>query len=195
MITFKLKQDQAKDWFPETYQNFIDELRNSKSLSKDILEEKLEWDLTWGFFVKKAITEEEKLEQKDNYIRKMDLIYDDRVKLEMPRIRCSLNLKAGYYYKMDRVVETSTPDFVLDMAREVVKYMMIQEQQYVGNPEVLESIREFYESLMKNIGLDDQLDGYNLNMDDILDKINDKGMSSLSPRELEYLEKMSKGSR
>lgn len=59
MVAFKLSQDQVKDWFPTTYQYFIDELRNSKSSSNDIPEEKIEWCLSWGFFVKKATSEEE----------------------------------------------------------------------------------------------------------------------------------------
>ncbi len=190
MVTFKLTQEQAKSWFPDTYENFVSELKNSKSSSNDVLEEKMEWYLNWGFFVKKALTDEERADQKENYIRKMDLIYDDRIKLEIPRIRCSLNLKAGYYYRMDRVTELVTPEFVEDMAKEIIKYMMIQEQQFVNNDQVLASIQEFSESIMRNWELDDS--STNLNMDDILDKINDKGMSSLSPRELKYLENMSK---
>lgn len=55
MVTFKLTQDQAKSWFPETYHSFITELRSSKSLSKDTLEENMNWFLNWGFFVKNQI--------------------------------------------------------------------------------------------------------------------------------------------
>jgi hypothetical protein len=192
MVVFKLNQDQVRDWFPKTYQSFIDELRCSQSTSNDVPEEKLEWGMNWGFFVKKAVTQEEKNIQMENYTQKMNLIYEDRIQLEMPRIRCSLSLKAGYYHRIDRVLDLEVPDFVKDMAKEIVKFMMIQEQHFVGNPEVFESIREFYESLVENMEMDNQLDNPHLNMDDILDKISEKGMSSLSPRELEYLEKMSK---
>jgi hypothetical protein len=190
MVTFKLTQDQAKSWFPETYENFLNELKTSKSSSSGVLDENMEWYLNWGFFVKKATTEEEIANQKENYIRKMDLVYDDRIKLEIPRIRCSLNLKAGYYYRMDRVIESKNPEFVEDMAKEIIKYMMIQEQQFINNDQVLASIQEFSELMMRNWESDES--PTNLNMDDILDKINDKGMSSLSPRELKYLENMSK---
>lgn len=189
MVTFKLTQDQAKSWFPETYHSFITELRSSKSLSKDTLEENMNWFLNWGFFVKKSNTEEEKYHQQENYKRKMELVYEDRVKLEMPRIRCSLNFKAGYYHKMDRVLERIVPEFVESMAKEVIKYMIVQERNFVGNIEVMESIKEFYDNLIENSGMEDS----SLDMDSILDKISEKGMESLSPRELQYLKNMSDG--
>lgn len=192
MVAFKLTSDQVKSWFPKTYQSFVEDLKMSQSSSKDTLEEKFEWFIGWGFFVKKAITEEEKMIQRENYTQKLNLIYEDRVQLELPRIRCSLSFKAEYYHRTDRVIETEVPEFIKDMALEIIKYMMIQEQQFVNNPEVLESIREFYETLIQNMDMNSQDDQPSLNMDDILDKINDQGMSSLSSRELEFLEKMSR---
>ena len=190
MITFKITQDQIKNWFPITYQNSIDELRSSKSSSNDTSEDKIEWFLTWGFFVKKATTEEEKEKQKENYLKKMEMVYEDRVLIEMPKIRCSINMKAGYYYKMDRAVETTIPTYIEDMAKEVTKYMMFQEQQYIGNQEVMNSIKEFSDSMMQS--LSNPGDEKSLELNDILDKINEKGIESLSAVEMEYLNKMSK---
>lgn len=189
MITLRITNDNAKDWFPVTYSKFIENLRNSESSSFDCQEEMFEWHLLWGFFVKKANSEEEKIAQMDRYMSKMNLIYDDRVELELPRIRCSLSMKAGYYHIMDRTID-ETPVFVQDMAREIIKVMMIEEQDQIGDQIVMDSIRGFYESIIAN---EDNDSASELSIDAILDKINESGMKSLNSVELGYLKDMSGG--
>lgn len=143
------------------------------------------------FFVKKANNEEEKIEQMNNYRSKMDLVYNERVNLEIPKIRCSLNMKAGYYHRMDRVLEKETPDFIKDMALEIIKYMIFMEQSQIGNPDVIESIKEFCDMMTSPMEVDlDNSDPDNI--DDILDKINEGGMGCLSPKDLKFLDSMSK---
>ncbi len=189
MVQFQITSEKAKEWFPETYNIFLEELRSSKSRYNDVSEDKMHWFISWAFLVKKAITEEEKEAQKVSYMNKMNLVYDDRIQLELPRIKCSITIKANNYYRTDRVFETEVPPYINDMAKEIVKITMVQEQNYFNNPIVMDSLKEFY-NLYQPDEVGDNND--NLSIDDILDKISESGIQSLSPNELRFLEKMSK---
>ena len=187
MIRFQAPKESIKEWFPETYDSFMTDLRSSKSKSSQVDEEKMIWFVSWGFFVKKPKTDEEKLNQETEFNDKMRMVYSDRIVVEIPKIRCSITLLVGnYYIKSDRALETGSPKFVIDMAEEIIKYTMVQEQNYFGYEDVIESLKEF-ENLF-NI----QDSEKEMSMDDILDKISATGMNSLTSQELKFLEKMSK---
>lgn len=191
MVSFQIESEKVKEWFPETYKSFIEDLRNSKSQSKDTKEENMEWYIIWGFFTKKAKTESEIEEHSERIAKSMEMVFSDRLNAELPKIRCSLDMKAGYYYRTDRVQEKEVPQFINDMAIDIVKWMIFQEQQWLNNEVVIDSIRDFYDDVMYYINSDRVDESENLNMDSILDKINESGMSSLTPIELDFLEKSS----
>lgn len=191
MVQFQALSDQVKEWFPETYKCFIDELRSSRSRYNDTPEEKIYWSVSWGSFVKKANTQEEYDAQREAFMNKMSLTYDERIEVEIPIIRCSISMKAGQYYRTDRSLESEMPEYILNMVKEILKVTMMQEQMHVGDPRVLESLEEFRNMLYSNDS-DFQGQPENLDMDSILDKINEKGIKSLTSNELRYLQEMSK---
>jgi hypothetical protein len=189
MVSFEVKSDFVKDSFPEVYDLFISELRNSNSRSNDISVDKIRWFISWGFFVKKAKTIEEMNQRDINYHEKLKLPYDQRVELELSRIRVDILMKAGSFVRGDRFNNTS--EFIESMAREVVKSMMVDEQEVLCYPNVIESISEFIEFFKEN---EESVEDF-LDLDLILDKINNSGMKSLTKRELNFLEKKSKESK
>lgn len=207
MIQFEAKTEDIQNWFPETYKIFLEELRNSKSIYSQ--EEKLEWIITWGFYRTKGKTEEEKIAKDDEYMEKLKLPYEDRVIVDLSKIKIDISLKAGKYVRSDRSFDI-TPKYIIDMAYEVLKVTMIKEQFYLNDPVVLKSLETFQElidsvkEMMEEATqmFEAQLDVLtpkrksvvSYDMDDILDKISEKGISSLSPGELQFLEKMSKNS-
>jgi hypothetical protein len=219
MVQFPLKPEEVKEWFPETYKAFIDELRNSKSSSNDKSEEKIEWGISWAFFRKKSKTEEEKVLADMEFEQKMHLTYEERCKVDLPKIRISLSMKAGNYIRTDRSIDKDIPKYVVDMHYETMKITMLQEQMMINDPVVLESLAPFkhlLDELIQEMGitpemmesLGDKLPGFSslqssapnaispretpLNMDEILDKINETGIQSLTAKELKFLEQMSK---
>lgn len=215
MVQFPLKPEEVKEWFPETYKAFIEELRNSKSPSNDKSEEKIEWGISWAFFRKKSKTDEEKVLADMEFEQKMHLTYEERCKVDLPKIRISLSMKAGNYIRTDRSIDKDVPKYVVDMHYETMKITMLQEQMMINDPVVLESLAPFkhlLDELMQDMGitpemlesLGDKLPGLTsiqssapkretpLNMDEILDKINETGIQSLTAKELKFLEKMSK---
>ena len=209
MIQVELANDRVKEMFPITYNSFLSELRSSTSRSSTIEESKIKWSVSWGFFVKKAKTIDEKDKQIYLIEQKFNLPYEERIKVELPRIKCSLLMKAGFYEKVDRVFD-ETPDYVIDSSREILKYMMYEEQKKIQNPEVLESIRDFVEkqeSLKENPeNMSNVIDSLKqafdklsktpkkkeFHIDEILDKISVNGIDSLDKDEIDFLGTMSK---
>ena len=237
MVQFQVKHEEIKEWLPETYKSFIEELRASKSHSAKKREDKIKWFVSWGYFGKKAKTEEEQVQKDMDAEEKLHLTYEDRIKVDSPKIGVYIYMKAGYYERSDRSIDIAVPQYILDMAKEILKQTMLKEQIFVKDPVVEESIKEWKYMLRDIIELDDNdepiLDANGrpipvipfeidentglpkmdpetglpimkkkgngektkreepLSMDEILDKIGDTGMGSLSSRELEFLEKMS----
>ena len=187
MIVFKATFEDIAKWFPEESGQFIQELRDSSSKNSKFKAEKTDWIVSWGFFVKKAKSEEEQTAQRDLFMNKLKMVYSERVEVELPKIRINLSMKAGQYLRGDKVY-SETPDFITQMAREVVKVMMWEEQKQLQDPIVLESLEEF-----KHLFEESEPSETPLDLDTILDKINTTGMSSLTGEELKFLEKMSKG--
>jgi hypothetical protein len=186
MITFEVKHEFMQEFFPEITDKFLKNLRESDSKSNDTPIDKIQWVISWGFFVKKAKTEEEIIERDLNYQNKLKLKYPERLEIEVSRIRVDILMKAGNYIKGDRFNNTS--EYITNMAKEVVKIMMINEQEYLQDPNVLDSMQDF---MYLNSELSDDFQEQ-LDLDSILDKINKSGIQSLSKNELNYLEQASR---
>jgi len=199
MVQFEIENDKMKEWFPITYETFIQELRNSQSKSSDKKEDKIKWILSWGIFRTKA-----KNKNEQEKIDKLHLTYDERCEVDLPKIRITVTMKAGNRIVSDRSIDDTIPDFIEDMFFEVMKIKMLQEQMIVNDPVVLESLEEF-KHLLEYILEEMAEEGENidiirnlkketpLSMDEILDKISESGMQSLTAKELKFLEKMSRG--
>ena len=195
MVKFAVKNEDIKQWLPETYKSFIEDLRKSKSSSANKSEDRIRWAVEWGFFGKKTKSEEELIEKLE---KKFKLPFEERVAEDTPKIKVTVFMEVGHYIRADRSIDKEIPKFIKDMSVEVIKIMMLQEQKEVNDPVVKASLKEF-EHLLEEIQVVDEKGKVvpkkeaPLSMDEILDKINDTGMGSLSPRELKFLEKMSRG--
>jgi hypothetical protein len=195
MITFEVKNKDMKEWFPETYNIFLDELRSSYSTCANKPEENISWMISWGFFGKKAKTQEEAEEIAIAYSNKLKLVYEDRVAVDMSKIRISVSMKAGYYIRVDRSFDTVMPKYITELSNEVLKITMLMEQEILQDPIVMESLKEFEDLLVPNDEGNDipAAQKAPLSMDDILDKISEHGIASLSSGEKKFLDKMSRG--
>ena len=195
MVKFAVKNEDIKQWLPETYNSFIEDLRKSKSSSANKAEDKIRWAVEWGFFGKKTGSKEELIEKLE---KKFKLTFDERVAEDTPKIKVTVFMEVGHYVRVDSSIDKEIPKFIKEMSVEVIKIMMLQEQKEVNDPVVKASLKEF-EHLLDEIHVMDEKGQVvpkkeaPLNMDEVLDKINDTGMGSLTPRELKFLEKMSRG--
>jgi len=198
MITFEVKNKDMKEWFPETYNTFLEELRNSRSTYSDKPEEKINWMISWGFFSKKAKTEEEAIQKDIDYAEKLKLVYEERVKADLPKIKINVSMKAGFYIRFDRSFDLEIPKYINELSHEVLKITMLMEQEILQDPIVKESLREF-EHLLAPLEDEEDENGVPveqqapLAMDDILDKISEFGIESLSSGEKKFLDRKSRG--
>ena len=186
------KIEEIREWLPETYRMFIDDLRNSKSGSANKPEEKILWMISWGFYGKKSKDEE-------SYIQKLrdktSLVFQERLALDLPKIKITVSMKAGeHYVRVDRAIDP-TPQFIIDFTTDVLKITMLKEQEEINNPEVRESLREFehlLDELQEVDGNGKKIEKKPLHMDDVLDKIGEFGIGSLTIKEKEFLDQMSR---
>jgi len=66
------------------------------------------------------------------------LPFEERLEVELKRVRVSLALSAGYFYLSDRV--TNVSDSVKETVRLITTQKMVNEQQMIGDENVLNSI-------------------------------------------------------
>lgn len=205
MVTIEVKSEQLKEWFPITYETFLEELRNSKTQYSDKSEDKIKWVISWGIFRTKAKNEQEQLKNDMEYESKLKLQYNERCAIDITKIKVNVSMKAGFYIRTDRSFDKELPQYIIDMFYEVQKITMLQEQMYYNDPFVMESLAEFQHLLDEILkDMEEQefgIEGLNslkkavepkLHMDDILDKISESGLQSLTAKELQFLERESK---
>lgn len=124
----------------------------------------------------------------------MEMLFDDRLDEELSKVRVSVTLKIGNFIMSNRLEKGIVPKVIKDIVTEITKYKMLYEYQVHGNIDVLNSIPEFDESIatlevVKN-EIEYSSDSYDI--DDILDKISESGMESLTDGEKEFLKNHSK---
>jgi hypothetical protein len=208
MRQLKVPFKKMKEWFPETYNTCIQDLRNSKSAYSRFSENKIKWVIMYGFFIPKPKSPKEHLFQNSEYDRKLKLPFEERCKLELKNLRISYVMSAGFYTKSDRCLEKKIPDNIKEMVCDVLKITMIKEQFIVSDETVMESLEKFnnfeqladvaYYELNEYVDLDNvepvqknQITK-ELNIDDILDKMNKHGKDSLTEIELNFLKNQGK---
>ena len=121
----------------------------------------------------------------------------DRLKYELSKVRVNVTAKIDEFMMTNRLKKGMLPELVKSMVTEITKYKMTLESEFHQNHEVKNSIPSFDESVVsievirKEIG-DDRLEEEYFEMDDILDKIAQFGLNSLTKSEKEFLDKKSK---
>ena len=209
MIQIELTGEKMKEWFPETYKSFLEDYYSSnrqvvKKKFTPKAEEDIEWMVSYSVNIPKAKTDEEAIQNQINYENKLRLPYEERCKSDLSKLKVDCHMYAGYYGRTDRSFDKEIPKYIIDLFYEVTKITMLQEQIFVNDPVVLDSLKDFQhllQQLMEDMGI--ELEGTEqfeqkykdvpLDMDEILDKISANGVESLTAKELKFLDKMSRG--
>ncbi len=132
MITMFVTYDLVCKEYEKESQELINVLRNSNSKYKDTPIEKLHWAYSFSYFRKKSENTPE------YYETLFKLPFEERLEVELKRVRVSLALSAGYFYLSDRVINVS--DSVKETVRLITTQKMVNEQQMIGDENVLNSI-------------------------------------------------------
>ncbi|CAG7581637.1 MAG: hypothetical protein SLAVMIC_00941 [uncultured marine phage] len=202
MNTIKVTREQVEQDFPHIYEEFVENLRTSNSLSRKInLEEKSKWFYTWGSFVKKAKTDEEKVLRDLQSREKFDMEFPARLELELSKIRVTITMEAGKFMRADRARKHLTiPESIVKIITETTKLQVLLEQKEFNNQTVIDSVPPIDEEVIPKeqveqfLGESHDVDEVEeLDIDTILEKISAEGMASLTDQEKEFLDNQSQG--
>jgi len=171
-------------------------IKNLNKLSfteEEIQKDKVEFLCQFGFFVPKGNNSVEKLMESFEVTSKM--LFEERLKFELSKVRVDIAIKYEKFFMTDRLPKDFIPEPVYKLVKELTKVKMMVESKMHDNIDVLKSIPEIDTSMInidifKNIAHSEIKTEYNL--DDILDKINEKGIDSLSDDEKKFLDDSSK---
>jgi hypothetical protein len=186
-----LKEDVLND-FP-IVSEWLDTIQFS-ILKKQIEDSKLEFYYTYGYFLPKVENKEEfyiDLQEQCN-----NMLFDDRLKFELSKVRVNLTIRVGKFAMSNRLPKGVVPENIKEIVTEVTKVKMMLEGEYHDNQEVINSIPDVDTSIVSYEIIKDAMHSEDsekyFNVDEILDKISKNGLDSLSEEEKEFLDKKSK---
>ena len=144
----------------------------------------------YGFFVPKKSGKE----KEDLYKKMIDdsskMIFDDRLKFEMSKLRIDVVINMGNFTMENRLPDGHVPTIIKEMVSEITKVKMMLEES--DDLEIYNSIPPLSGLVKVEFLENGKLPTEELDMDDILDKISNYGMDSLTKLEKEFLDKKSK---
>ena len=183
-----------KEYVMETYDFIKDWIEVAEKITKEKVDEsKLTFYYTYGFFIPKK-------ENKEDYYSKMfeenvKMTYTKRFEYELSKLRVNLTMKLGKFMLTNKL-DDFIPFEIIKMVKEVTKYKMIMESEYHNNQEVKDSIPEIKEEYTDIIDIITKIylpnsEPKKFNIDEILDKISEGGIESLTEEEVTFLNKKS----
>lgn len=160
-----------------------------------IEDEKLEVYYSYGYFHPKVEDKQQYYEDLFNKCSKMK--FEQRLEHELSKIRVNLTLKRGHFFISNRLEKGFIPTYVKQIVTELTKVKMLIECEFHQNKEIMKSIPEIDKSVVSVEFIKEAVDGdvytnQEYDIDEILDKISNNGLDSLSNEEKEYLDKKSK---
>ncbi len=191
MFIIPINREEVSD-FPRI-KKWIKNLHKLSFTEEEIQKDKIEFLCQFGFFVPKGNNSVEKLMESFEVTSKM--LFEERLKFELSKVRVDIAIKYEKFFMTDRLPKDVIPEPVYKLVKELTKVKMMVESKMHDNIDVLKSIPEIDTSMInidifKNIAHSEIKTEYNL--DDILDKINEKGIDSLSDDEKKFLDDSSK---
>ena len=132
MITMFVKSEIVVKEYEKESQELINILRNSNSKYKDTDISKVHWLYSFSYFRKKGENTPEYYES----LFKMP--FEERLEVELKRVRVSLALSAGYFYVSDRVLTIS--DTIKETVKMITTQKMVNEQQMINDVNIINSI-------------------------------------------------------
>ena len=165
-------------------------------LNKSYDECKVHMFYHYGFFVPKVSNKQ------DYYTKQYDMYsqmkFDERLNYELSKTRVNITIKIDNFMMTNRLKKGETPSIVSSIVTEITKYKMMAESEFHENQEIKNSIPEVDNNLVSIelvkslVSGKEEVDETEFDLDDILEKISNQGMDSLSEKEKEFLDKKSK---
>jgi hypothetical protein len=130
------------------------------------------------------------------YENTQKMMFDERLEFELKKVRVNLTMLVGKNFVLsNRMPKDTIPELIRKVVTEVTKVKMLVEYEYHMDDNIKNSIPPIDNSIVsfeivRDIVKDEKKS--DLNIDELLDKISDEGIESLTPEEKEFLDKKSK---
>lgn len=192
MVTIKVDRLIAEVDYFEVIDEWSDVIQFQ--LEKPLKFDKLEFFYTFGSFLPKVKDKE------DFYINMWEetgrMLWDERLEHELSKIRIDLAMKMDRFSICDRMSKDYIPSLVISLVTEITKLKMIFECEVNGLQDVKESIppldRDYLDEDSVRELLKLALGGEkSFDLDNLLDKISESGIESLTESERNFLNKRS----
>jgi hypothetical protein len=160
-----------------------------------IEDDKLEVYYSYGYFHPKV--EDKHQYYEDLFNRCSTMEFEERLEHELSKIRVNLTLKRNHFFISNRLEKGFIPMFIQSIVSELTKIKMLIEYEFHQNKKIMESIPEIDKSIVSVEFIKEAVEGdvytnQDYDIDDILDKISNGGLDSLSEEEKDFLDKKSK---
>jgi hypothetical protein len=151
---------------------------------------KIEAYYEYGFFVpaSKNNPEQWAISQQKG----LAMAYDDRLASELSKVRVTLGMKLGHTALSHRLNKGFIPASIRDIIAEITKIRMRMEYDHHGDKAIFDSIPPANPNIIVEFIDESPAEEPELDVDDILDKISNSGVESLTKEEKEFLDKKSK---
>jgi hypothetical protein len=161
-------------------------------LGREINEENIVTFYHYGYFLPKVQNKEDFYQHKFEQYSTMK--FEDRLREELSKVRVNVTIKIGEFMMTNRLGKGKIPKIIEDIVTEVTKYKMAIEGSIHNNLEVVDSIPDFDTSIVSIELVKEQIsrEPRSYELDDILDKISELGIESLTDEEREFLKNQSK---
>jgi hypothetical protein len=161
-------------------------------LGREISEENIVTFYHYGYFLPKVENKEDFYQHKFEQYSTMK--FEDRLREELSKVRVNVTIKIGEFMMTNRLGKGKIPKIIEDIVTEVTKYKMAIEGSIHNNLEVVDSIPDFDTSIVSIELVKEQIsrEPISYELDDILDKISELGIESLTNEEREFLKNQSK---
>lgn len=171
----------VKDWI---------EVLNTNIKKSNFPVSKIESYYDYGFFVPASKNTPE--HYLSNLQKMITLKYDERLQMELAKVRVSLTIKLGHTILTQRLPKGFVPKTVEEIVAEVTKVRMGLECDEHGNEEIRETIPPLSPDIIVEFIDNTPREEPELEIDDILDKISNSGYESLTRDEKNFLDRKSK---
>lgn len=157
---------------------------------------KVESQCAYGFFIPKSMNNMESYQSMADRMLKMK--YPERLDLELSKVRVDVSIKIGNMIFTNRLPKGQIPSYLHKLVSEITKVKMMVEAEIFGNQDVdvYTSIppldNDIHIEVIKPALSHEYQSEVDFDIDDILDKISQGGMDSLTDEEREFLDKKSK---
>lgn len=165
---------------------WIDNIQ-SNILKKEIDEDKIVTFYHYGYFLPKIENKEEYYT--DQFERYSEMPFEERLVEEFSKVRVNVTLKIDSFVMTNRLGRSEIPKIVQYLVIEVTKYKMLIESSIHNNLKVIDSIPDFDTSIISFDLVKEQImsESKNYDIDEILDKISETGIDSLTNEEKDFL--------